>query len=575
MWFLISNRLGKGVLGFWKISRVLTLLFGLSGCFVSFDDTGAVGSDDPDKNTESEIAPGTDTETYRCHFECMSETLCITVVGGTVHGELTCADKAHVCCSPPNGTETDNHNDSDTVTDSDTETEKATADDDSDTETVIDKCPNDPNKTEPGICGCGVPDSDKDGDGVKDCNDTSGAIDDSFGVKGTFLFSSALGDDGATDAVTASDGSIFITGWMSNGTDADLLLMKLTSDGALDTSFNNGKGYITRHNIAGGNGGDVGNTISFSPDGDLLISGVSAGPGGYGVGLLWKVTTSGVYDTSFGTLGTYLLDLGKNLRFFESIYDKKTGKIFAVFEYDWLIRGVRILADGSGLDKSFSGDGIVELYPTRNYNPSLNALPDGTLMVAGICRLDGDSPCSWLIDTNGNVITSYTNYNDQTLVHNHLAGGWRGILPYPGNRLLLVGASQGVLNIDDELIARVNIADGSFDTSFGGGDGVWTQDVLGLGKLGRVSNAVVKQDGTIVAALEVISAAEDFDVAIIKLDADGVRDMSFASGTGILRLGGPYEDRHPNIIEQPDGHMLVVTSSYNETEGDIVVWAVL
>ncbi|MFQ5501937.1 MAG: thrombospondin type 3 repeat-containing protein, partial [Phycisphaerae bacterium] len=34
-----------------------------------------------------------------------------------------------------------------------------------------DGCPNDPNKTNPGVCGCGVPDTDTDGDGTPDCND--------------------------------------------------------------------------------------------------------------------------------------------------------------------------------------------------------------------------------------------------------------------------------------------------------------------------------------------------------------------------------------------------------------------
>ncbi len=34
-----------------------------------------------------------------------------------------------------------------------------------------DTCPDDPNKTEPGICGCGVADSDTDNDGTPDCND--------------------------------------------------------------------------------------------------------------------------------------------------------------------------------------------------------------------------------------------------------------------------------------------------------------------------------------------------------------------------------------------------------------------
>ena len=34
-----------------------------------------------------------------------------------------------------------------------------------------DECPNDPNKTTPGVCGCGVADTDTDGDGTPDCND--------------------------------------------------------------------------------------------------------------------------------------------------------------------------------------------------------------------------------------------------------------------------------------------------------------------------------------------------------------------------------------------------------------------
>ncbi|HPM83249.1 MAG TPA: thrombospondin type 3 repeat-containing protein, partial [Candidatus Anammoximicrobium sp.] len=36
---------------------------------------------------------------------------------------------------------------------------------------ACDACPADPNKTDPGVCGCGVPDTDSDGDGTPDCND--------------------------------------------------------------------------------------------------------------------------------------------------------------------------------------------------------------------------------------------------------------------------------------------------------------------------------------------------------------------------------------------------------------------
>jgi hypothetical protein len=41
-------------------------------------------------------------------------------------------------------------------------------------------CHNDPNKTEPGLCGCGVDDSaDSDGDGTADCVDQCPGVDDS------------------------------------------------------------------------------------------------------------------------------------------------------------------------------------------------------------------------------------------------------------------------------------------------------------------------------------------------------------------------------------------------------------
>jgi hypothetical protein len=54
-------------------------------------------------------------------------------------------------------------------------------DSDSDgTDDCNDGCPSDPEKIEPGVCGCGVSDTDSDSDGVADCNDICPGFDDTI-----------------------------------------------------------------------------------------------------------------------------------------------------------------------------------------------------------------------------------------------------------------------------------------------------------------------------------------------------------------------------------------------------------
>lgn len=55
--------------------------------------------------------------------------------------------------------------------DCDGETDEGFDDDGDGAPNCRDDCPDDSNKTEPGICGCGTPDVDSDGDGAEDCRD--------------------------------------------------------------------------------------------------------------------------------------------------------------------------------------------------------------------------------------------------------------------------------------------------------------------------------------------------------------------------------------------------------------------
>ena len=66
-----------------------------------------------------------------------------------------------------------------------------------------DNCPNDPNKTEPGVCGCGVADTDTDGDGVADCNDGCPADPNKTapGVCGCGVADTDTDGDGVADCI--------------------------------------------------------------------------------------------------------------------------------------------------------------------------------------------------------------------------------------------------------------------------------------------------------------------------------------------------------------------------------------
>jgi hypothetical protein len=66
-----------------------------------------------------------------------------------------------------------------------------------------DCCPDDPNKTQPGVCGCGVPDTDMDGDGVPDCKDGCPGDKNKVqpGACGCFVLDTDTDGDGVADCI--------------------------------------------------------------------------------------------------------------------------------------------------------------------------------------------------------------------------------------------------------------------------------------------------------------------------------------------------------------------------------------
>jgi uncharacterized delta-60 repeat protein len=116
----------------------------------------------------------------------------------------------------------------------------------------------------------------------------------------------------------------------------------------------------------------------------------------------------------------------------------------------------------------------------------------------------------------------------------------------------------------DIAVVRYN-ADGSLDTTFGGGDGIVTTEI-GAGILADVASAVLVQaDGAIVVAGFTTSPAgptttgQDFVLA--RYSASGVLDTTFGGGDGIVTTAvvpGNVNDQARSILQQPDGRIVIV-----------------
>ncbi|MCP4309551.1 MAG: hypothetical protein GY788_32675, partial [bacterium] len=116
---------------------------------------------------------------------------------------------------------------------------------------------------------------------------------------------------------------------------------------------------------------------------------------------------------------------------------------------------------------------------------------------------------------------------------------------------------------DDIALVRYN-ADGTADTSFGGGDGIVT---TAIGPGDDVAQSVtVQTDGKILVTGSSDNGA-DSDFTLIRYNADGTLDTSFG-GTGIITtdITGPSDEGAESVAVQSDGKILVAGTHDNGSD---------
>ncbi|MEG3789589.1 delta-60 repeat domain-containing protein [Lysobacter sp. CCNWLW3] len=129
---------------------------------------------------------------------------------------------------------------------------------------------------------------------------TDGSLDTSFGGSGKATVNFYAGASEAY-AVAIQGGSIWVAGYAGSG----FALARLTGSGTLDYSFGGGTGTVTS---AVGTGSALANSLAIQADGKPVLAGYASSGGT--VFALTRYTTTGALDTTFGTGGKVLTNVG-------------------------------------------------------------------------------------------------------------------------------------------------------------------------------------------------------------------------------------------------------------------------
>ncbi|MEX2139037.1 MAG: putative Ig domain-containing protein [Pirellulales bacterium] len=219
-------------------------------------------------------------------------------------------------------------------------------------------------------------------------------------------------------------------------------------------------------------------------------------------------------------------------------------------------------------DPSFDGDGFVITPLDSNIGGVSSAVavqPDGKVIAVG--ALSGLGNLNFGMARylpNGAIDTSFgggdglveTNLADSPTPHDFV----NTIAIQPDGKILLAGGASTNSGMA-MAIARYN-ADGSLDSTFGGGDGL-VLNYVGVPTI--IRSLALAPDGKIVA-VTTDDMGGNFFVAdtpfvVSRYSADGTPDPAFGAGTGFVTVRVGDTARARDVAIQPDGKILVAGST--------------
>lgn len=374
--------------------------------------------------------------------------------------------------------------------------------------------------------------------------DGDGMVTTAYGVPGLsqdFAFAVALQPDGKIVAA----GNHAVTGG-----DWDFFVVRYNPDGSLDPSFDH-DGKVT---TSIGAEIDQGKSIAIQPDGKIVVAGISDSlPAHTGDFALVRYNPDGSLDSTFSFDGIVTTPIGSNnfsdLAF--SVAVQSDGKIveagscnngdFALARYN---------QDGS-LDNSFDGDGkVITTIGSGcpvficSTGQSLAIQADGKMVVVGTTFDGGPDTGTFTVvryRPNGSLDTSFSSDGFVTTRVGRSDGIPFSVAIQSDSKILAAGHDDADY---DFALVRYD-ADGSLDTTFGGGDGITTVALSDYADQAHGMALDSQGRAVVVGAGQTYGSPQKFELARFLLmgtttadfDGDGRSDLSvFRPGDSVWYL---------------------------------------
>jgi len=392
-----------------------------------------------------------------------------------------------------------------------------------------------------------------------------GDLDPSFGDNGRLLF---IGDIRATDELfdilLLPDGKIVGVGFTTFDTQ-DVVIARFNEDGSFDTSFGlNGKAVYDF------GASERARAVIVLEDGKYLIAGDQRVSGDSNI-LLVRVDSDGALDTSFGTEGVLIIEEGyaNDLLL---LPDGRiiVGATVDVNDDDFALV---VLDPSGRLDTTFGDGGYVRVSfgGTEDEFRRLALTLDGRILAAGLS--DSGDLLVTRITPSGRLDSDFGSGGKVILASSVLGvplGGGSSIadvsesvglaVQLDGKIVVGSGGRVGTTSDFDLILARLH-PDGTLDSSFGA-DGVSIEDLTNQNDV--LADLAIQADGKIVAVATVFDSEFPFDpwgnVLVQRYNSDGTADRTFGANgwvmTDILE-GSGENDAGRSVVIQPDGNILV------------------